>query len=69
MSEVASAALTVAAVPLNLTVFEAGVLEKPVPSIVTVEPTSPFVGLVWITDSEDDACRETESRFPAASQL
>jgi hypothetical protein len=38
------AASTVAAVPLNLTVFEAGVEEKPVPLISTVAPTSPFGG-------------------------
>ena len=32
---------TVAVVPLKVTVFEAGVAEKPVPLIVTVVPTGP----------------------------
>jgi hypothetical protein len=69
VSEVGLAALTLVAVPLNLTVFEAGVLEKPVPSIVTVVPMSPRSGLSWITDKVEDVCREIERRFPAESQL
>jgi hypothetical protein len=68
-NEVAVAALTVAVVPLNLTVSEAGVVENPVPSIVTVAPTSPLAGLSWTIDRAEDAWREIESRFPAASQL
>jgi hypothetical protein len=69
VSEVALAALTPAAVPLNLTVFEAGVVENPVPSIVTVAPTSPLAGVSWTTDKAEEAWRDIERRFPAASQL
>ena len=41
VSDNAVAALTVAAVPLNLTVSELAVVENPVPLIVTVSPTAP----------------------------
>ncbi len=64
-----SPALTLAVVPLNLTVFEAGVAENPVLSIVSVAPTSPLAGLSWTIDSLLEAWREIESRFPLASQL
>jgi hypothetical protein len=66
---VAVAAVTDALVPLNLTVFEPGVVENPVPWIVTVAPTSPRDGLNWMTASFEEGLREIESRFPAASQL
>jgi len=42
---VAVAALTVAAVPLNVTVFWPAVGLKPVPEIVTILPTAPLPGL------------------------
>ncbi|HET7416935.1 MAG TPA: hypothetical protein VFJ61_04845 [Solirubrobacterales bacterium] len=45
VSEVAVAALTLAVVPLNLTVLEEGVDEKPVPSMVTIEPICAREGL------------------------
>lgn len=51
VNDVALAALTLAVVPLNLTVFEAGMAEKPVPSIVTVFPPSPLDGLSWMIES------------------
>ena len=38
-------AVTVATVPLNLTVLLAGVTSKLVPVMVTVVPTAPLVGL------------------------
>jgi len=66
---VALAPLTVAGVPLNSTVFELGVVEKPVPSIVTASPTCPRPGETWMIESSEDSRRVIERRLPAASQL
>jgi hypothetical protein len=46
---------TVAVVPLNVTVFDAGVAEKPVPLMVTVVPTGPVTGTNEITFTVVDA--------------
>jgi hypothetical protein len=69
VSELAVAALTLADVPLNLTTLELGVVENPVPSILTVAPTCARAGLSWRSESFEEAWRLIESRFPPASQL
>lgn len=59
--------VTVAAVLLNYTVFCPGVVLNPVPEIVTVVPTGPFIGDTAITDTVDELYRAMERRFPTAS--
>jgi len=66
-SEVVVAAVTVAAVPLNVTESELVVVLNPVPKIVTVAPTSPWDGVKEITEVCADVARVTASRFPTAS--
>jgi hypothetical protein len=59
--------LTVAAVPLKVTVFWLGVALNPVPKMVTVVPTGPLFGLNSMIETVDDAWREIERRFPTES--
>ena len=63
------AAVTVAVVPLNFTVFELGVALKFCPWIVTVCPTLPWDGEKLKIASELGEVVELviESRFPTAS--
>jgi hypothetical protein len=46
---------TLAAAPLNVTVFCPAVGPKPVPEIVTVAPTTPLLGVRSMTDTVEDA--------------
>ena len=66
-SWVALAAVTVAAVPLNVTVFEAGVALNPVPEIVTAVPTGPAPGVTSMTLTVDEVKRVIPVRLPTAS--
>jgi len=65
--EVALDALTVAVVPLNLTVLFAGVALNPTPEIVTTVPSGPLVGLNEVTATVDALGRETFVMLPAGS--
>jgi hypothetical protein len=58
---------TVAEVPLNVTVFDAGVAEKPVPLIVIVVPTGPVAGTKEMTVTVVEANRPIDRTFPTAS--
>jgi hypothetical protein len=64
---VAADELTVAAVPLNVTVFSLGVALKPVPRIVTVVPDSPLDGENVMIDTVVEAWRAMAVRLPVAS--
>ena len=66
---VAEAELTLAAVPLNLTVFCEGVELNPVPLMVTVAPIVPLCGVKEIIEMSDELCRVMLNRFPTASYL
>jgi hypothetical protein len=66
-SFVAVAVVTVAAVPLNVTVFDDGVAEKPVPLMVTVVATGPVPGENEMMDTCEEAWRSIDSTFPTAS--
>ena len=59
--------VTVAAVPLNVTVLLAGVVLKAVPKIVTVVPIGPLFGLKPINDNVAELAREIDSTLPTAS--
>ena len=63
----AVADVTVALVPCTVTVLEAGVVEKPVPTIFTVVPTGPVAGENAMIDTEDELYRPIDSTFPTAS--
>jgi hypothetical protein len=67
VSWVALADVTVAAVPLNVTVFWLVVAPKPVPVIVTAVPIGPLVGDSSMIVVCDDGWRLIERRFPTAS--
>src|SRR5688572_7744499 len=56
-SWVVVALVTVAAVPLNVTVFWLAVAENPVPEMVTVAPIGPDSGEKEIIFTWEDACR------------
>ena len=64
---VAVAAVTVAEVPLKLTLFWFGVVLKAVPLIVTEVPTGPLVGVNPLIDIWEAALREIDSKLPTAS--
>ena len=59
--------VTVADVPLKLTVFWLGTVLKEVPFMVTVVPTGPLVGTNPMIETCEDGFREMERRFPTAS--
>ena len=61
--------LTVAATPLNVTVFSLGVALNPVPEIVTVVPTGPLLGVNSMIDTSEELWREIESRLPTSSYV
>jgi hypothetical protein len=67
VSLVALAAVTVAAIPLNRTVFPAGVGANAVPLIVTLDPTLARRGTTQSTESVAVADRLIASRLPEAS--
>ena len=54
-------------VPLSVTVFDAGVVEKPVPLMVTVLPTGPAPGSNEMTFTVVDAWRPIDKMLPTAS--
>src|SRR5688572_20332461 len=64
---VVDAVETVAAVPLNVTVFWLPVGENPVPEMVTVVPTGPDSGENEMMDTCDDAWRSMDNTLPTAS--
>ena len=59
--------VTVAVVPLKVTVFWLAVAEKPVPEMVTVVPIGPDIGENETIDTADDACRSMDRTLPTAS--
>jgi hypothetical protein len=59
--------VTVAVVPLNVTVFWLGVVLYPVPKIVTLSPTAPLLGLKTTMAHVLEFQREMDKRFPTAS--
>lgn len=59
--------VTVAVVPLNVTVFWLGVVLKPVPKMVTTVPIGPLFGLNSITVTVEELCRVIDNRLPTAS--
>jgi hypothetical protein len=61
------AEVTVAGVPLKLTVFWPGVGENPIPYIVTVVPTGPLLGVKSMIETCVEACREIPVRLPTES--
>jgi hypothetical protein len=58
---------TVAATPLNDTVFWLAVALKPIPYRVTPLPTGAPFGVNSTMTTEPAVCRDMDSRFPAAS--
>ena len=61
------AEVTVATVPLRVTVSSPGVELNPVPKIDTVVPTGPLAGLKSMTEARAELCREMLVRLPTAS--
>ena len=61
------AEVTLAAVPLNVTIFSLAVVLKPEPKIVTVAPTVPTVGVNPPIVTSGVACRVTEMMLPTGS--
>jgi len=59
--------ITVAAVPLNITVFWLAVALNPVPDMVTKVPMGPPWGVKLATEVVEDANRVTDRRLPMAS--
>src|SRR5947209_18375669 len=64
---VAVADTTVAATPLNCTVFCDAVVLNPVPLMVTDVPTGPLCGVKEMIESCDAPCRVILRMFPTAS--
>ena len=64
---VTDAVVTVAATPLNVTVFWLGVALKPVPDIVTVEPTMPAFGVKSLIATAASPGRSIAVMFPTGS--
>jgi hypothetical protein len=59
--------LTVAATPLNWTVFWLGVALKPMPWITTEVPLEPLLGVKSAMETDPASFREMEITFPTAS--
>jgi hypothetical protein len=61
------AAVTVALVPLKVTVLLAGVALNPIPWMMTVVPTGPRFGVNSMIVTAPEEWRAIDSRFPTAS--